>query len=312
MYFLLALAISLGSIEGVVLMDGVPLPGCTVTLGERSAVTNVDGRYRFENVAPGVHELMFELVSLTTETSIVNVQPGANAVPAVEMKIDPEFDSITFGCAMTRCQEELPQTKWEFPACADYELDTALIEAIEQGDRSAVALATARFRTAYTYAQKHRLAGALLGQPDDTAMWKELYAHAVNAVRFPGTEDGYTEDYLRWCSKEGVPPEEYFDTAMNAFWIASSDPRARNLLHDALDGPDRDLLMGAVLGFADQKDESALPAIERALTRHPEDASMIAFILEVYESEAADAIALKYMDAATRDTYLKERASPEP
>jgi hypothetical protein len=311
MYFLLALAISLGSIEGAVLIEGAPLPGCTVTLGERHAVTNVDGRYRFENVAPGAHELMFELASFVTEAAMMNVQPGANAALAVEMKLDPEVEWITLGCS-TRCQEELPQTKWELPACAEYEFDTALIEAFERGDRSAVALATARFRDAFTYAQKHRLAGALLGQPDDAAMWKELYEHAVNAVRFPLTEDGYTEDYLRWCSEEGVPPEGYFATAVNAFWIASSHPRARNLLHDALKGPDSNLLMGAVVGFAVQKDESALPAIERALARHPEDASMITTALAVYESEAADAIALKYMDAVSREVYLKQRASPEP
>ncbi len=312
MYFLLALAISLGSIEGAVVMDGTPLPGCTVTLGDRQRVTGVDGRYRFENVAPGSHELVFELESFTTETAIVNVQPGANAALAVEMKIDPEISSITLSCSMSPCQEAQPQTKWELPACAEYEFDTALIEAIERGDRSAVALTTARFRNAFTYRQKHRLAEALLGQPDDAAMWKELYEHAVNAVRFPGAEDGYTEDYLRWCSIEGVPPEEYLVTAVSAFWIVSNHPRAANLLHDALEGPDFDLLKAAVLGFAVQKDESALPAIERALARHPEDASMLASDLQLYESEAADAIALKYMDAVSREVYLKQRAPREP
>jgi hypothetical protein len=311
MHFLLALAISLGSLEGVVMLEDAPLPGCMVTLGERRAVTQVDGRYRFENVTPGKQELTFELDGLIADPMTVEVEPGVNAAPVAEMKIDPEPMTITFNCS-SPCQDAWPQTKWERQACDDYDFDTALIETMER-DRSAIALATRRFRDASTYRQKHRLAGALLGRAaNDTPMWDELYEHAANAVRFPRVDGEYSQDFLEWCNREGVNPEEYEDAASYAFGSALEDPRARTLLHRALESADEALISWAVYGFAVQKDESALPAIDRALERHPDHAHWMASSLEAYASAAADAIAMKYMDEETRAVYLKQRALPLP
>ena len=57
-----------GAIVGTILdEEGTPLPGVTVTLsspdimGEKTAITDADGRYRFPALPPGVYQVKAEL-----------------------------------------------------------------------------------------------------------------------------------------------------------------------------------------------------------------------------------------------------------
>ena len=158
--------------------------------------------------------------------------------------------------------------------CTDYELNSALIESMKLGDASALELLQKRQRATFVHAERHRLAGALLGRViDDRAYWNELSEHAADAIRFAYVDDEPSQEFVQWCAYRGIDPNEYRWMTIDALGIAAADRRARPLLLKALESADPMVVLCAFSAIIEQRDESLLPAIERMLERFPEDAS---------------------------------------
>ncbi len=309
---LLAVLALVASVEGIVQVEGGPLPGCTVTLTASSGtkhrvISGADGTYRLGGLQPGVYALQIELAGLETiERNITVFADTANVQPVEEMKFSPITETITLSCgAAPPCNDHPPESVWDDPSCADYELDDALIAAIERGDRSAIDLARRRYDTATTYAQKHRLAVGLLRRvPNDSVYWNELYQHAERFVGFAGSRERLEE----WCAERGFPADKYWTMSWSALDRAAEDPRARPLLLRALKiHDDASIIASAIVGLAHGRDARDLAAIEQTLEAMPDDASHLALLLEGFRSEAADRIAVRYMDEEGRAGYLEYR-----
>src|SRR5690349_6062683 len=84
------------SVQGTIVDESAAvLPGATVTATETNtgvqavAVAESDGRYRFDNLAPGTYKLRIELAGFaSTEIPNVELLVGQNAtVPRIAMKI---------------------------------------------------------------------------------------------------------------------------------------------------------------------------------------------------------------------------------
>lgn len=220
-------------------------------------------------------------------------------------------ESITLSCGESACSTEAPETPYDMPLCAEYELNTAVLEAAERGDRSAVELLRSRYAQTSTFMEQRRIGAALL---QDSRIWQDLFARAQICVRFPDSE---APAYLAWCEQRGLPPNDHWWTSYDALGTISPDPRSRALLRDAVASENEQLAGYAVVGLAIQRDEASLPAIDRALQRFPESASSMAQTLAIFASPAADALARKYLDDELFAEYEAVRAednarSPEP
>jgi hypothetical protein len=213
--------------------------------------------------------------------------------------------------AHPRCGEA-PATPWDLPSCDDREFDNALIAQAETGDRSAVDLLQQRYATASTYAERIVIGAAVLGRArDDGAIWKDLAAYAEHAVEFHLDVDTSADRLAAWCAKHDCDPRKYDELLWQAFDDVAGDRRARALCLRALGSNDTNLLAKAIAGLGRQHDAGSLPAIEKVLQRLPEDASMLASNLVVFESEAADALAMKYLNDEDRAEYEAERNDKE-
>lgn len=309
---LLVLALSLGSVEGIVTMDGTPLPGATVTLtGKRSATTsaNVEGRYRFENVTPGSYKVQVTMQGMHTATRKLVVRDGANKVETIALQIDMD-EALTTSCSACT---ETPSSVYDFPSCKDLSFDYHVIDRIHGGDRAAIALAEQRFANAVNYRQKVTLAGALLGKvANDKPYWRFLHEHASAAVRFASAEDEPPEEYKTWCAERKLDVNELPQIAKLALEKIQDDPRARALLTRAVGSANVYVVQAGIFGLATQKDLSALPLIERALTRFPTDAKYLAEGLLMYGTAEADRLAFKYLDETQRASYRRSRGESNP
>ncbi len=281
------------TLQGTATTSDAPLPGCTITLQseslKREAVTDAGGRYLVENVPPGEYELRFELSGLETEQRTVRLYEGDN-VENAELPVQV----IDCGLTIVHCLEEPPGTMFDAPLCADFNLDQTALEGIARGDRSAIALTQRRFETANTYVQKHKLAAALLRRvPDDTRYWNELYEHARKlVVAAPDREQ--QDDY--W-------------TSVDALRAIQADVRSRPLMLQALARTDYAIVVECITGLVQQRDPSALPAIERAIARFDDegDRVLLAQVLSPWNSPAADRVAFRFLDELDRETYLELR-----
>jgi len=218
-----------------------------------------------------------------------------------------ETVTISLDCGAP-CTDE-PGTRWERPSCSDYDLDTSLIEAMKAGDRSARDLLLRRYAETETWFERHRLGGALLRRaPDDRAIWNELFEHASNAVRF-ATGDGTdpSPEFVQWCAERQLDPVDYQSMAYNAFFEAGRDPRARPLVLEALRSKDTSLVYGAIVALGEQRDLSSLASIDQVLRQRSDRAAMLAQALVAFESEQADAIAMKYLDWEESADYMAMR-----
>lgn len=316
---LLVLALAAGQddpagvvVKGSVTTEGAPLPGCTVTLTSgtvaRRTVSDANGLYGFRYAPPGHYDLTIELSGFQKDTRPVEIR-GETLVPAVELR--PLVDMITVTCNLhVTCSPEPPSTPFDPPLCADEELHNALIEAAGRGDRSAVGLLRQRYQTANSYREKQRLAAALLGKvSDDRAIWSELHEQAALAVRFPTVDGEYSAEFEEYCRARSEDPVQLWDRAYNALERAGADPRSRPLLYEALKTSDRNLVYAAIWGLATQRDDTALPAIEEAFQRFENLGSEVVLCLALFRSEAADALAMKYLDESSRADYDTVRFS---
>jgi hypothetical protein len=275
-------------VEGSVRFDGGPLPGCTITLTSPlrtyTAVSDEKGEFRFADVRAGRYEMRYELPGLEPVQQPVDVW-RTTIVPAQEM------EPFSVVCTITLCSEVPPATIFDAPLCADVALHTTLIESLEGGDRSALALIRQRYETADSYHEQHRLAGVLLEHlPEETAIRNELVKRATPALRS-------SDLFFKVRSM-----------AVSALYTLAEDPRAGALLDEALQSSDAEVVGAAVFGLAWHRRTAALPAIAAALERiGVPEAAQAAFALALFGSEEADTLAFKYIAEDERETYFEAR-----
>jgi hypothetical protein len=297
-------AVPLSTVEGRVTSGDVPLPGCTVRLESssltRTAVSDADGRYRFVGVATGEYEIHFELDGLEPEQQRASIRDEVVTIPVQELRISATIEEITLACGWP-CSEEAPSDRFERPRCSEYELHSALIESARQGDASSVELLQARYATADTYTERHRLGGALLRMTrDDAEIWNELVRHAEIALRFPHVDGAESPAFLQHCAELSVDPHSYWWMGQDALEVAGHDPRSRTLLLRALATDDETLVYLAIVGLAGQRDFDSLPLIENAIRRFDDRSEDYTdfFVdqLALFQSERADVVAMKFLE----------------
>ena len=295
------------AVTGLVTFEQRPLPGCTVRISSgpfaATTVTDGEGLYRFDAVPPGSAEVSFSLDGFRPDQLQAEVGPGTNRVRDVELRFTTTTEIVTI--SEPPCGEE--SSPWQLPTCREYDLNSALIDTATRGDRSAANLLLARYETTESRYERNRIAGALLHHiDDDSTLWRSLESDAANAVRFR-SED--SPELQEWCSQQGFDPGDYLGVAFDALSVASTDARSRPLLLKALDSGDASLVCVAVSGFASQRDETALPAIQTAMAGS-EKVQDCAIYLAWFGTDAADQIAFQYLPEKDRDEYREERERP--
>jgi hypothetical protein len=187
----------------------------------------------------------------------------------------------SFGCTFVICSDEVPRSPMDHPRCSDYEMNERLIDALNNGDRSAATLLLDRYAQAITFTERTLIGTALLGKvPDDSKIWMELSARAADALQFTPAPAGWDPDEYRWSLN-------------TTFQAIGHDPRSRQLMLKALDSSDDWLSTTALIALLRQRDEKSLPQIAAALQRT--DRISLAFELANFRSAAADAVAKKVL-----------------
>lgn len=295
---------TLFKVEGRVLTDDYPLPGCVVRLESasrevRATVSDAEGRYRFHGVPNGEWDLHFTLDGFDDRYKRVVVHDADATAPPVALRMTSIVDTITitFTCGMGLCSNEPPADRYGLPLCRDYEMNTTLIESAERNDRSSIALLRARYDAELTLAERHRLGSALLRKvSDDTAIWKELLSHAEIVLRFPELEPNEpTPEYRQWCAERNLDPGRYWSSALMALEFMGGDARSRDLLRRAIGTGSVPLLRTAILGLAKQRDIESLPMIDAAIAAAKAEQQHLAVVLALFNDERANAIAKKYL-----------------
>jgi hypothetical protein len=312
-------AAPLSVVEGRVTKDQQPLPGCTVRLGAgESQRADAEGRYAFRGVAEGEYEIFFELEELKPEEQRVLVQGERVEVPVQELRVSELPETIVLGCSRPPCSDDGPMDRYDLPRCSDYELHDSLFESAGRGDASSIRLLRDRYATAETLSERNRLGGMLGRITGDSAIWNELAGLAEIAVRFPDAAKNPSPAYERWCAEQGIAdPLSHWYLARDALGVASADRRSRPLLARVLATGEPMLLYYVMDRLAQQHALDALPLIEKALDRLPEDErSGVAHLLVHFRDERADALAQKYFededDAETYRDQARSLAETEP
>ncbi|MDP9193501.1 MAG: carboxypeptidase-like regulatory domain-containing protein [Acidobacteriota bacterium] len=298
-------AVPLSTVEGRVTSGDDPLPGCTVRLESssllRTAVSDVEGRYRFVGVATGEYEIHFELEGFEPARERGLVREEVVTIPVQELRISAITEEIVMMCGWP-CSDDPPSDRFARPRCSEYELHSALIESARQGDASSVELLRSRYATADTYSERHRLGGALLRKTrDDAEIWNELVSHAEIALRFPHVDGLESPEFLQHCTELSVDPDSHWWMGQDALDVASDDPRSHALLLRALATDDETLVYLAIVGLAGQRDFDSLPLIESAIRRFDDRndyyTDFLADQLALFQSEHADAVAMKFLES---------------
>lgn len=317
----LLFALSIGAVSpesativGVVEFEGRPVPGVTVTLktadrGVKTVISNDHGSFAFRNIREGTHDVAFELQGFESVTQSITAQRAGNVAGVVSLHRALIDEPITIACGPFHCGNE-PPTPYGVPLCSEYDLHSSLGDAVKAHDSSALDLLRATYETTVSIQERHRVGGMLLGHvSDDSLYWKELLRFAEDAVRFGEERDEVRAEFEAYCAERGYEVNGYSDVMWNALWIASTDSRSRPLLLRALESEDSNLLCAAICGLAVQRDLSTLDEIEKAL-EHRAGANGLLFCLVGFESDAADALALKYAkNDDERKFYLESRSA---
>ncbi|HVG22626.1 MAG TPA: carboxypeptidase-like regulatory domain-containing protein [Thermoanaerobaculia bacterium] len=283
---------ALVTVSGVVQYEDGSLPGVTVTLRRdtvsRTAVTNENGRYTFQNVEPGSYDARMELPSF--QTAELRVTADGTELPPQTLTLAEIAESITIACG-SPCRDDPPTTQYDFPLCSEQELNTTFMDAAQQGDASAIALLRARFATTLSLMERHRIARTILGHtPEDGPVFDELLARARKVLQPIDVEER----------------DDEWNAAYDAFSTIAYDPRALPLVVRALEMNDEMIVGQAIAGLAEQHHTAALPAIEAALRRF-DYAEWMLDALAHFHSPDADAIALKHLTGDGREEYLRLR-----
>jgi hypothetical protein len=220
--------------------------------------------------------------------------------------------NAAFGCSIASCQEGSPRTPFDLPSCSEYEMNSTFVAALEDGDRGAVVILRQRYRDSFTFSERNRIGGALIKAKEDSEVWNELLARAEDAVRFaPSEDDQPNAELAKWCAERGWEANAYRDSLVQSLWTISEDRRALPLMRRALASRNESIVMFAIYGLATAKEISALPAIEEALRKQksPEE---LAYVIAPFNSDAADAIARKYLKDDERwSIYLTSRGADD-
>jgi len=257
-------------------------------------------------------EIHFQLDGFGTEQQRVLAREESVAAPSQEIT-DASAVEIVFTCG-SPCTDDPPASAFERPLCSDYDLHDSLIDSMRNGDPSAAPFLQRRRADAISLDERNRLSGALLRRiPDDAALWNELAAHADIAVRFAGSGDEPSPEYLQWCTERGLDPNEHWWMAQGALAIAAEDARSRPLLLRALATSDDRLIHIAVEGLGKQQDFTSLPLIAKRIEQLPETSRFVALSLAHFVDERADALARKYLDEPESELYeeFRMRAAEE-
>ena len=302
---------ALVTISGIVVNQNVPLPGATVTMSNgalsRTVVAGVEGRYAFPGVAEGAYEIRYELSGFETAQRSVTAREENIVVEPQELMVVTS-ETITLSCNSPRCNNVPPTTAYDEPLCSDYALNDSLMEAASLGDDSARRLLRMRYDDTLSRVERHRI-GVVL---DDERIWRELLAEAELCVRFPRENDEFSEAWLEWCAARSLPAEAHWYASLDALTAVADNVRARDLLRKALEANDDWIALEAIWGLAEQRDAASLPAIERRLPRF-EDNHGAVLALAMFQSDAADVIAMQYLeDEHDRIDYREFRDRNEP
>lgn len=281
---LAALLIVAATVQGTVVLENEPVPGCIVRLGTHGEMTtDVDGRYVFFNVAPGRYDLDFDMAGLKPSRQHVTVQSRDVVLPAQAL----EIGMLRCAVNVKMCRDTPPVSPWDDPLCSDLDETNALIE------KNDLEVLRARYLVTTSIPARNHIAGALVRRAAaDDAIWNELAGYAEVAVRHPAVDGEPPPAFVAWSERRNVEPWTAWNVVHGAFALASDDPRARPMLLQALETGDRDLVFIAIVGLATQQDEAALPAIARALKRFP-DPDHFEEALEPFRLPAARALAKK-------------------
>ncbi len=272
---ILALVLA-ATVQGTVVMDDLPLPGVTVRLGAQSTVTDANGRYAFFDVGDGKHVVEPELVGLGGEPRTITV--AGRDVDTGALVMTP----VATNCAMTIkfCSDTPPAVRWDEAQCIDR-------------DSEDIAELRARFVSTIAVDERIADAGALLMRGDGSAaVWNELATWAAMALRFAGHGRTMNMRFVAWAREQGAEPRVAQRALQSAFFFVAQDPRGRSLALQALRTKDDDLVFSAIHGLVKQRDDAALPIIERAL-REPDRTWMLDAI-DAEASDAARAMAAKF------------------
>ena len=287
------------TVHGRVMIDSGPLPGAVVSIGTAKTVTDGKGYYTLRGVSTGRVDLKYELAGYNSDRTTITVHDGDN--DAGDVTLPPaKAEVITVACAAAPCSANDPESEWDTPACRDYELDTALEQSLRNGDDSARSLLQSRFDNTSTISERQRIGGMLLKHvADDSRYWDELMRRAEDLVRFGADDDATRAKLDAYCKEHGLDPSGYESAMWDAFQIVSDDPRSRPLMMRLLQSADPSVVSCAIVGLARQHDEKSLPDIDTVLQRLPkDDAAMVAQALALFNSDAADAVAQKYLDVS--------------
>jgi hypothetical protein len=300
-----------GTVRGVVEFDGRGLPGTMVTVAGatiQTATPDVDGRYELQGVAPGDYVLTFEFPGdFVTETTAIHVNPCENDVPKQTMRLlkrQPRPSEQNY-CG------ETPQRATDLPSCADYEFDQSLIEAARTGDPSASELLRRRHDTALSLAERFTIDGALLRHGDDQRYFDEVLDHGRRQLLVRDVGEPVNEELAAWCAARDIDPEAYAAMVGLPFLIATADPRGRALAIDALATGNADVVMLAIDGLAIAGDQTAFSAMRSAIVRLGDRKAEAAQLMYNFQSEAADRLALEFLDEDRARLYLSLREEPE-
>ncbi|MCU1350221.1 MAG: hypothetical protein JWO56_3251 [Acidobacteria bacterium] len=200
----------------------------------------------------------------------------------------------------------------ERPVCSEVDFHSVLIEAIGNGDHSAIEMLRQQRNLTANLGERLRLDAALLGRVrDDRPYFDELREHAANAVGLPevGVDAVADAKLYAWCRKRGFAPLRYDLVALKALRLISSDDRARPLLDQALASGHAHVIAIAIGVLGMQHRVETLPKIEEALLRLPsEQRWWPAYRLIDFRTEAADQLALRFLDETGHEIiYAWER-----
>jgi hypothetical protein len=214
-----------------------------------------------------------------------------------------------FGCGLIPCFEQAPTSQFGRPACNEWEMNNALIDALEHGDRGVAVVLRQRYRETYTFSERNRIGAALIKAKDDSEVWKELFARAEDAVRFaPNNDDQPNAELAKWCEKRGWDADEYWSSLNDSFWAVADDPRALQLLRGALQSANKEVADGAILALVFTKRADSLALVDEVFGKRGTPETWLVTSLAYVHTDAADAIAMKYLkDNASVAQYRAER-----
>nr|WP_217703353.1 TonB-dependent receptor [Flavobacterium agri] len=87
-------AFSQGSVSGTVRLDGKPLENVVISLKNNSVMTDSVGKFRFENLPKGKHQIAASFVGMQRQSKSVTVSDGSEATLNFDLKEDNALEEV--------------------------------------------------------------------------------------------------------------------------------------------------------------------------------------------------------------------------